>query len=290
MKILVLGSNGQLGHCLVDQFSCSEHQAIFTTRSDLDITDFAATKDKVTQIKPDLIINASAYTAVDKAEVDREQAYLINHHAVANIADICRELHCGLIHVSTDYVYDGAATEPYIETDTTNPQGAYGDSKLRGEQAIEASGCQYLIIRTAWVFSEYGNNFLKTMLNLGAERDELGVVGDQIGCPTYAQDIARCILALADLFQKDHFESEIVHFCGDNPCSWYEFAMAIFSSAADKGLTTPARVKGITTEEYPTPAPRPAYSVLACDQLTHKFGITPSDWQKAIPEVIDKLL
>jgi dTDP-4-dehydrorhamnose reductase len=289
MKILVLGSNGQLGHCLVDQFSCLEHQIIFTTRSDLDITDFAAIKDKVTQIKPDLIINASAYTAVDKAEVDREQAYLINHHAVANIADICRELHCGLIHVSTDYVFDGAATEPYIETDTTNPQGVYGDSKLRGEQAIEASGCHYLIIRTAWVFSEYGNNFLKTMLRLGVDRDELGVVGDQIGCPTYAQDIARCVVELSDYFEQEDFESQIFHYCGDQPCSWYQFAQAIFSCAAHQGLTTPAVLKSITTEQYPTAAPRPAYSVMDCRKLSSKFQIPPSDWRAAISGVIVRL-
>jgi dTDP-4-dehydrorhamnose reductase len=290
MKILVLGSNGQLGHCLVDQFSNSAYQTIFTTRSDLDITDFLVAKEKIGRIKPDLIINASAYTAVDKAEEDQEKAYLINHLAVANIADICRDLYCGLVHVSTDYVFDGTGTEPYIETDTTDPQGVYGDSKLLGEQAIEASGCQYLIIRTSWVFSEYGNNFLKTMLRLGAECNELNIVRDQVGCPTYAQDIARCIFGLADLFQKDHFESEIFHFCGDRTCSWYQFALAIFTAAAKKGLPTPACVKGITTEEYPTPAPRPAYSVLDCDKLTHKFGITSSDWQKAIPEVIDKLL
>ena len=169
MKILVLGSNGQLGRCLADQFSGTDYETIFTSRADIDIADLSGAKDKITKLRPDLIINASAYTAVDKAEQDRDMAYLINHEAVANIAQICAELGCGLIHVSTDYVFDGTATQPYKEADATNPQGVYGDSKLQGELAIQASGCQHLIIRTAWVFSEYGNNFLKTMLRLGSE-------------------------------------------------------------------------------------------------------------------------
>ena len=290
MKILVLGSHGQLGRCLAEQLSSTDHEAIFTNRADLDITDFAGTKDKISQLKPDLIINASAYTAVDQAEDDREQAYLINQYAVANIAEICAQLDCGMIHVSTDYVFDGTATKPYIETDSTNPQGVYGDSKLLGEQAIQTSGCHHLIIRTAWVFSEYGTNFLKTMLRLGAERNELAIVGDQIGCPTYAQDIASCILRLAEYFEEDDFESGIFHFCGDEPCSWYQFTLAIFACAANIGLTTPDVVKSITTENYPTPAPRPAYSVMDCHKLSRKFQILPSDWRGAILQVINKLL
>jgi len=289
MKILVLGSNGQLGRCLADQLLSTNHVMVFATRADLDITDFAVTKDNITQIKPDLIINASAYTAVDKAEDERELAYLINQHALANIAETCAQLNCGLIHVSTDYVFDGTATEPYIETDSTNPQGVYGDSKLRGEEAIQASGCEYLIIRTAWVFSEYGSNFLKTMLRLGTGHDEIGVVGDQIGCPTYAQDIAGCILRLTEYFREVGFESGIFHYCGDEPCSWFQFAEAIFASAAECGLVTSASIKRITTVEYPTLAPRPAYSVMGCHELYHKFQIPPSDWRGAISKVLNTM-
>tara|TARA_B110000285_G_scaffold221643_1_gene274881 strand:+ start:380 stop:1252 length:873 start_codon:yes stop_codon:yes gene_type:complete len=290
MKILVLGSKGQLGRCLVDQLSLTGHETIFTTRADLDIADFVGTKDKIMQLKPDLIVNASAYTAVDRAQDDHEQAYLVNQHAVANIAEVCVRFNCGLIHVSTDYVFDGCGTEPYVETDVTNPRGVYGDSKLRGEHAIKASGCRHIIIRTAWVFSEYGNNFLKTMLRLGAQHNEISVVGDQIGCPTYAQDIAAFILRLSEYFQECDFESGIVHYCGDEPCSWHEFAMAIFVCAANQGLPTPEVVKSIATELYPTPAPRPAYSVMDCRKLSFKFQLLPSDWRAAIPQVLNKML
>ena len=289
MKILVLGSNGQLGRCLADQFSGTDYETIFTSRADLDVADLSGSKDKITKLCPDLIINASAYTAVDKAEQDRDMAYLINHEAVANIAQICAELGCGLIHVSTDYVFDGTATQPYKEADATNPQGVYGDSKLQGELAIQASGCQHLIIRTAWVFSEYGNNFLKTMLRLGSERDELSIVGDQIGCPTYAQDIAKTIVALVAPMQEQGFCSGIFHYCGDKACSWYEFAQAIFAVAAEGGLTVPERVNAISSKEYPTPAARPAYSVLDCTSLAKTFELAPSDWQRAIPMVLSAL-
>jgi dTDP-4-dehydrorhamnose reductase len=289
MNILVLGSNGQLGRCLADQFSGTDYETIFTSRADLDVADLSGSKDKITKLCPDLIINASAYTAVDKAEQDRDMAYLINHEAVANIAQICAELGCGLIHVSTDYVFDGAATQPYRETDATNPQGVYGDSKLKGELAIQASGCQHLIIRTAWVFSEYGNNFLKTMLRLGSERDELSIVGDQIGCPTYAQDIAKTIVALVAPMQEQEFCSGTFHYCGDKACSWYEFAKAIFATAAEGGFTVPERVNAISSKEYPTPAARPAYSVLDCTSLAKTFEIAPSDWQRAIPMVLSAL-
>ena len=194
MKILVLGCKGQLGRCLNDQLVNTDHEVIYTSREQIDISDFEVTKSKILEFSPNLIINATAYTAVDKAEEDQKTANLINHLAVKNIADICNQLECWLIHVSTDYVFDGNSNVPYKEDDQTNPQGAYGETKLKGELAIQASGCKHLIIRTAWVFSEYGNNFLKTMLRLGAERDELSST-DQVGCPTYAQDIAKSIIA-----------------------------------------------------------------------------------------------
>jgi len=288
-KILVLGSKGQLGRCLADQFSGTDYGMIFTSRADIDIADLFGAKDKITRLRPDLIINASAYTAVDKAEQDRDMAYLVNHKAVANIAQICAEIGCGLIHVSTDYVFDGAATQPYRETDATNPQGVYGDSKLKGEIAIQASGCQHLIIRTAWVFSEYGNNFLKSMLRLGSERNELSIVGDQIGCPTYAQDIAKTIVALVAPMQEHWFCSGIFHYCGDKACSWHEFAQAIFAAAAKGGLTVPERVIAISSKDYSTSATRPAYSVLDCTNMAKSFELVPSDWQRAIPAVLRAL-
>ena len=289
MKILVLGSNGQLGQCLNDQLSHTDYEVVYTSREQIDIADFEATKNKFLDISLDVVINATAYTAVDKAEEEHQAADRINHLAVANIASICNQLDCWLIHVSTDYVFDGNSEVPYKEDNPTNPQGVYGDSKLKGEVAIEASGCKYLIIRTAWVYSEYGNNFLKTMLRLGADRDELSIVGDQFGCPTYAQDIAKTIVSILSCLDLKGSSSGIYHYCGDEHCSWYDFARAIFLEAEVQGLKTPSYVKSITTADYPTPAIRPAYSVLDCTKIKSVFDVTRSNWRDGIKIVIDRL-
>ena len=289
MKILVLGSKGQLGQCLNDQLAISEHDVVYTSRGQIDIAEFEVTKVQILEISPDIIINATAYTAVDKAEVEHQAADRINHLAVANIANICNQLDCWLIHVSTDYVFDGNSEVPYKEDNVTNPQGVYGVSKLKGELAIEVSGCKYLIIRTAWVYSEYGNNFLKTMLQLGADRDELSIVGDQIGCPTYAQDIAKTIVSILSLLDLKGSSLGIYHYCGDEPCSWYGFACAIFLEAEVQELKTPNHVKLITTADYPTAAIRPAYSVLDCTKIESCFDVTISSWRDSIKIVIDKL-
>ena len=287
MKILVLGCKGQLGRCLNDQLTNTDHEVIYTSREQIDIADFEVTKSKILKFSPDLIINATAYTAVDKAEVDQKTANLINHLAVKNIADICNQLKCWLIHVSTDYVFDGNSNVPYKEDDETNPQGAYGETKLKGELAIQASGCKHIILRTAWVFSEYGNNFLKTMLRLGAERDELGIVGDQIGCPTYAQDIARSIVEIAPQLNSREYNG-IYHYCGDQPCSWYDFANAIFDQVTNN-LKIPSIVNSIETSAYPTPAKRPAFSVLDCSKMANECGVLSSNWQEGIRQVVRKL-
>jgi dTDP-4-dehydrorhamnose reductase len=208
---------------------------------------------------------------------------------MANISGICNQLDCWLIHVSTDYVFDGNSQVPYKEDNPTNPQGVYGDSKLKGEAAIEASGCKYLIIRTAWVYSEYGNNFLKTMLRLGADRDELSIVGDQVGCPTYAQDIAMTLVSALPLLDLRGSSSGIYHYCGDEPCSWFDFARAIFSEAEKQGLKTPSCVKSISTADYPTPAMRPVYSVLECSKIEECFDVTRSNWRNGIRVAIDRL-
>ena len=289
MKILVLGSKGQLGQCLNDQLAITAHDVVYTSRGQIDIAEFEVTKAQILEISPDIVINAMAYTAVDKAEEEHQVADRINHLAVANIASICKQLDCWLIHISTDYVFDGNSEVPYQEDNTTNPQGVYGNSKLKGEVAIAASGCKYLIIRTAWVYSEYGNNFLKTMLRLGAVRDELSIVGDQIGCPTYAQDIAKTIVSILSLLDLKGSSSGTYHYCGDEPCSWYEFARAIFLEAEVQGLKTPSYVKPITTADYPTTAIRPNYSVLDCSAIESCFGITRSNWRDGIKIVIDRL-
>jgi dTDP-4-dehydrorhamnose reductase len=288
MKILVLGCKGQLGRCLNDQLTNTDHEVIYTSREQIDIAVFEVTKSKVLEFSPDLIINATAYTAVDHAEENQKTADLINHLAVKNIADICNQLKCWLIHVSTDYVFDGNSKVPYKEDDQTNPQCTYGETKLKGELAIQASGCKHIILRTAWVFSEYGNNFLKTMLRLGAERDELSIVGDQIGCPTYAQDIARSIVEIVpQLYSRK--DNDIYHYCGDQPCSWYDFANAIFDQAMSNNLKIPSIVNSIETSAYPTPAKRPAFSVLDCSKIENECGVLSSNWQEGIRQVIRKL-
>ena len=278
MKILVLGSKGQLGQCLYDQLSHTDHLVFYTSRVEMDIADFEATKNKFLELAPDLVINATAYTAVDKAEEEHQAADCINHLAVANIASICVQLDCWLIHVSTDYVFDGNSELAYTENDQTNPQGVYGDTKLKGEIAIQSSGCRYIIIRTAWVFSEYGNNFLKTMLRLSAERSELRIVGDQVGCPTYAQDIARAIVMILESLKSKELSSCLYHFSGNFCCSWAEFSQAIFDEALKlEVIARKPNVVAITTEEFPTPAKRPLRSELNSKKIGSTFGIDPSD-------------
>ena len=289
MKILVLGSKGQLGQCLKDQLDISAHDVVYTSREQFDITEFDVTKTQILKISPDIIINATAYTAVDKAEEEHQATESINHLAVANIASICYQLDCWLIHLSTDYVFDGNSEVPYKEDSPTNPQSVYGDSKLRGELAIESSGCKYVIIRTAWVYSEYGNNFLKTMLQLGAERDNLSIVGDQIGCPTYGQDIAKSIVSILSFKNLKESHSGIYHYCGNEICSWYEFARAIFTEAEVQGLKIPSCIKSIITTDYPTPAVRPAYSVLDCNKIESCFDVTRSNWRDGIKIAIGRL-
>ena len=289
MRILVLGSKGQLGQCLNDQLAITEHEVLYTSRGQIDIANFEETNTQILKISPDIVINATAYTAVDKAEEEHEAADLINHHAVANIASTCTQLDCWLIHISTDYVFDGNSDVPYKEDNLTNPQGVYGNSKLKGEEAIKASNCKYLILRTAWVYSEYGNNFLKTMLRLGADHNELSIVGDQIGCPTYAQDIAKSIVSILFFLNVKGLSSGIYHYCGDEPCSWYDFARTIFLEAEIQELKTPTYVKSITTADYPTTAIRPAYSVLDCNKIESCFDVTRSNWRDGIKVAIDRL-
>lgn len=289
MKILILGCKGQLGRSLNDQLINTEHEVIYTSRKQIDVADFEQTENQILKFSPDLIINATAYTAVDKAEVDQKTANFINHLAVKNISDICNQLKCWLIHVSTDYVFDGNSNVPYKEDDQTNPQGAYGETKLKGELAIQASDCKHIILRTAWVFSEYGNNFLKTMLRLGAERDELSIVGDQIGCPTYAQDIARAITEIIPQLNSREYNG-IYHYCGDQPCSWFEFAKEIFDYLNKYDHISIPIIKAVTTEEYPTLAKRPKLSVLDNNKIQENFDIFPSDWKVGVESSLKRLV
>ncbi|WP_447878565.1 dTDP-4-dehydrorhamnose reductase [Serratia fonticola] len=284
MKVLLTGSKGQLGSCFQDRLPAGWE--IWATDSDvLDITDLSAVRAAVADYKPNVIVNAAAYTAVDKAETEHELATLINKVGPENLAVAAKEVGARLVHVSTDYVFDGTASTPYIETDVTNPLGVYGLTKLDGEIAVAAVQPEAIIIRTAWVFSEYGNNFVKTMLRLAKERDTLSIVADQRGCPTYAGDIAQTII---DLLNKNALGG-IYHYCGDQEVSWFKFAENIFNMALAKQKITKLPVAiAIPTEKYPTPAKRPVFSTLNCGKVG-LYGVLPSDWQLALNKVISKL-
>ncbi|WP_207062863.1 dTDP-4-dehydrorhamnose reductase [Motiliproteus sp. SC1-56] len=286
MRILVTGAQGQLGRCLQDALAESAHDWRALGRSALDIADSASVARAIEGFAPDVVINAAAYTAVDRAETEVDAACRINAEGPAHLARACQTHGARLIHVSTDYVFDGDAERPYREEDTTRPLGVYGASKLAGERAVAEACTQHLIVRVAWVFSEYGNNFLKTMLRLGAERDSLGIVDDQQGTPTYAGDLARALVRLTEVNKG----WGTYHFSGGRPVSWYRFAEAIFQEAARQGkLERVPTLNPITTEEFPTPAARPAWSVLDGSQLQSVFGIGQGDWEQALAKVIARL-
>ena len=283
MKVLLTGANGQLGRCFCDRLPAG-WSVLATDADTLDITDFEKVRSVVAEYQPDFIVNAAAYTAVDKAESEQDIAMQINEVGPKNLALAANEYGARLVHISTDYVFDGEATVPYVEMATTNPLGVYGKTKLNGELAVSEIQPAALIIRTAWVFSEYGNNFVKTMLRLAQSRDSLGVVADQRGCPTYAGDIANALLVL---LQKKA-PGGVYHFCGNSEVAWSEFAEVIFSSALQLEVLTQApKVNAITTEQYPTPAKRPKYSVLNCAKI-QKEGVELSPWKERVGFVVTR--
>ncbi|MBN3132405.1 MULTISPECIES: dTDP-4-dehydrorhamnose reductase [Pectobacterium] len=281
MKILLTGANGQLGRCFQDRLP-AEWEILATDSAELDITNLEHVERTVKQFKPDAIVNAAAYTAVDKAESEPELAAKINVTGPENLAIVASKQGIRLVHVSTDYVFDGNATEPYREDSVTNPLSVYGKTKLAGEQAVAKASSEAIIVRTAWVFSEYGNNFVKTMLRLGKERDALSIVGDQRGCPTYAGDLAQAIISLLD----KNAEGGIYHYCGDEEVSWYEFAEEIFKFAVQNSVLSKApTLASITTQQYPTPAHRPVYSSLSGEKLK-KQGVNFSGWRVALEKIV----
>ena len=297
MKILVLGRDGQLGQCLSEQLSSSvldSHTASLTTllfaKSECDLSDFNRVRKVFLKHTPDVVINAAGYTAVDAAEENAELADILNHKAVSLLAKLCYEFDSVLIHISTDYVFDGRGNTPYLENAPTAPQGVYGATKLLGEQAVAASECKHIIIRSAWIFSEHGGNFLKTMLRLGGEREHISVVDDQLGTPTYAQDLARAVVATLPYIDSNSCPWGIFHYAGKSVVSWFGFAQQIFSSARSLGLKTPDKLSAIPTSEYPTPAPRPAYSALNSKLFTESFAIEASDWRTGINKTLAKLI
>lgn len=292
MKILLLGANGQVGHELMRSLGPLGDIAA-TTRSgalngeECEMADFDqpdSLSALIDRVSPDIVVNAAAYTAVDRAESERESAFRANAEAPGKLAEACAANDAMLVHYSTDYVFDGQGTRPYREDDPTAPLGVYGASKLAGERAIEASGCRRFIFRTAWVYGNHGANFMRTMLRLGTDRDELRVVADQIGTPTPAALIAdvtaRIIASSSQAYGTFHLTAE-------GQTSWHGFATEIFEGAQRHGLL--ARAPGvlpITTAEYPTPARRPAYSCLDTSALQSTFGIALPDWKLGLERVL----
>ena len=276
MVVLVTGSNGQLGQSL--QFIAANYPAIqfiFCSSSDLDITNKQNCQAVFSKYKPNYCINTAAYTAVDKAESETEKAELINVIGAKNLAEVCNQFSAKLLHVSTDFVFDGNNTNPYTEKDIPNPSGVYGQTKLDGEKAIQETFDNYFIIRTSWVYSQFGNNFMKTMLRLAAERDSLSVVNDQIGTPTNAVDLAEVLITIiqSDNRQPTTNNFGIYNFSNDGQCSWYDFAKKIFEIHKIKINLLP-----IPTVSYPTPAKRPKYSVLDKSKIKTVFGVEVEDW------------
>lgn len=283
MRILLAGCDGQLGRCFLDR-APKEWDILATDYKDLDITSKENVTAAFADFKPDIVVNAAAYTAVDKAEEDHDTAYAINALGAKYLAENCSKAGVFMVHVSTDYVFNGTATEPYKETDAISPNSVYGETKAEGEAFVAASGAEYVTLRTSWVFSEYGNNFVKTMLRLGQDRTELGVVADQFGGPTYAGDLAAAIITM--IKQRDEagtVRQGLYHYCGSPMTTWAGFAKEIFAQAEAKVLVPhKVQVNEITTKDYPTPAARPAYSMLDCEKIMDEFNVSMSDWRKNI--------
>lgn len=298
--VLVSGKNGQLGKELQDASpNDADHKYIFFDREALNIADETALQQAFEKYKPSFFINCAAYTAVDKAETEKEQAYTINAKAVGNIAKQCHQSNTKLIHVSTDYVFDGNGTSPYKTEDKTDPVNYYGETKLSGEQLAINNNPNTIVIRTSWVYSKYGNNFVKTMLRLMKERKEINVVSDQLGSPTYAKDLAEAILKVvssewlviseknlneATENSKPKTQNSIYHFSNEGIISWYDFAVAIRDNKQLDCIVNP-----IPTSAYPTPAKRPAYSGLDKSKIANTFNIQLKDWKESLYECLQAL-
>ncbi|MDH6341676.1 dTDP-4-dehydrorhamnose reductase [Parabacteroides sp. PFB2-12] len=280
-QILVTGANGQLGKAL--QARTGNYPALdfyFTDMDTLDITNKEALFAFVRSNRIQCILNLAAYTNVEQAEEDTKMAYLINAEAMRNLAEVAGAFRCHVIHVSTDYVFDGSNHRPYVETDATRPLSTYGRTKLAGEVILQEAMADAVIVRTSWLYSEFGNNFLNTMLRLGKEKEELSVVYDQIGTPTYAGDLAYALIAILMRWEKGAWEAGIYHFSNEGVCSWYDFARKIMELAA-----LPCKVMPVETKDYPTKAQRPLYSVLNKAKIKTTYNLTIPHWEESLRSV-----
>lgn len=288
MRVLITGCHGQVGSCLTKQLANNENIAVLALdREHLDITSQDAVNAVVSEFRPTIIINAAAHTAVDKAEEELDLSYAINRDGPKYLAQAAQSVGAAMLHISTDYVFEGNKTGEYVETDATNPQGVYGKSKLAGEIAVAEACDKHIILRTAWVFGKNGNNFVKTMLRLAASRDTLSVVGDQFGGPTYAGDIASALIQIAKrVTQGDRIEFGVYHYSGLPHVSWFEFAGAIFDVAVKQDVIDKKPcLTSIDTKQYPTPAKRPSNSRLSTEKITQAFSVEASDWNAALNDI-----
>lgn len=283
-RILVTGSKGQLGSEIRELTKNDGTNVYFYTDvSELDITDKSAVNKFIENHQIDIVVNCAAYTQVDKAEEEEKTAFLINATAPGNLAEACKKYDATLFHISTDYVFDGSNNVPYIETESTSPLGVYGRSKLEGEEFIQQSGCNYLIIRTSWLYSSFGNNFVKTIARLSSEKDELKVVFDQIGTPTYARDLATVIFAI---IQNDQFKDRkgVYHYSNEGVCSWYDFAKAINDLFGNNCNIIPCH-----SDEFPAKVTRPHYSVLDKTNIKNDFSIEIGYWKDSLCKCVELL-
>ena len=286
IQVLVTGANGQLGHSL--QARANRYPAFafhFTDVDTLDLCDAEAVRRYVEDKRVNYILNCAAYTAVDKAESNEALCERINRDAVRHLGEAAQAVGAKVIHISTDYVFDGTNCRPYVETDPTCPISVYGRTKLAGEEALRAVCPESVIIRTAWLYSEYGNNFVKTVLRLGAERDELRFIFDQVGSPTYAGDLAEAMLTIVAQAEEGHFVPGVYHFSNEGVCSWYDFTVKILQLAH-----LSKRVIPIETKDYPTPAARPHYSVLNKGKIKATYGMTIPHWETSLQSCLQHLL
>jgi dTDP-4-dehydrorhamnose reductase len=292
MRIVVTGKSGQVATALAEKAAERGVTLIAVGRPEFDLAHADQGMDAIVAARPDVIVSAAAYTAVDKAESDVDMASAVNASGPAALGQFAAQLRVPIVHLSTDYVFDGSKSEPYVESDPTNPLGVYGATKLVGEHAVALATANHAILRTAWVYSPFGANFLKTMLRVGAERPQLRVVDDQVGNPTSALDIADAVLTVAQNLHVRPDESDlrgIFHMTGSGEGSWADFATEIF--AASRALGGPnAEVARITTADYPTPARRPANSRLRCDRLAHIHGIVMPAWQTSTRTAVARLV
>jgi dTDP-4-dehydrorhamnose reductase len=289
MKILVFGHNGQVATAL-RKGDWQDASVISLGRDAANIIDPLSVKQAIADIRPDVVVNAAAYTAVDRAESEAELAYAVNRDGAGHIAAASQAAGAPLIHLSTDYVFDGGQTTPYPVDAPRAPLGVYGASKAAGEDAVQAAGPRHIIIRTSWVFSGGGQNFVHTMLRLGAERDQLRVVADQFGCPTAADDLAAAIVAAARRALANDTGWGVQHYCGAPTVSWHGFATAIFAERQRQTGAPPPTIAAIATADYPTPARRPAHSVLDCRRFAADFAVAPADWRAALVPVVRQCL